>query len=258
MGIVLSVSDLSFSYDQDDFVWSNISLDVHTGEILSILGPNGTGKSTLMRCMAGLATPNSGEVEIEGQPLQKLNRKKISQAIAFVPQMHNPIFAFPAIDVVVMGRTAHLGSFAAPSKHDYEIALNAMVKFEIGHLAEKPYNKTSGGERQLLLFARAIAQEARILLLDEPTSHLDFGNQARIMEFISDLAKQGLAVVMTTHFPDHALTYSNRTALLADGILQGFGLTDKVVNAESLSKLYKLDVEINLLKDDRLVCVAKP
>ncbi len=257
MGIVLSVSHLSFSYEQGIFVWSDISLDVHTGEVLSILGPNGTGKSTLLRCMAGLAPPDSGHIKVEGHDIHRLGRKKAAQMIAFVPQIHTPVFSFPAIKIVVMGRTSYLSTFASPSARDYEIAHQAMKQCGITDLADKPYNKTSGGERQLILFARAVAQEPGILLLDEPTSHLDFGNQTRILELISSLARKGLAVVMTTHFPDHALRYSNRTALIANGRLQGFGLTDTVLTAEKLSQLYGLDVEIKSFDDGSKVCKAK-
>ncbi|WP_320171023.1 ABC transporter ATP-binding protein [Maridesulfovibrio sp.] len=257
MGVVLSVSDLSFSYEHGEPVWSGISLDVHAGEVLSILGPNGTGKSTLMRCMAGLAEPDSGRVEVDGCSISKLNRKKAARAIAFVPQMHHPVFSFSAIDIVVMGRTAHLGAFSSPSARDYDISFKAMETFGIADLAHKPYNKTSGGERQLILFSRAVAQESRILLLDEPTSHLDFGNQIRTLDFISRLADQGLAVVMTTHYPDHALAYSKRTALIAEGGLQGFGLTDKVVTTDALSRLYGLEVDIKRVDDGNRVCVAR-
>lgn len=258
MGVVLSVSDLSFSYEQNVPIWSGITLDVHEGEVLSILGPNGTGKSTLMRCMAGLAAQDSGLVEVEGRQVQKLSRKQAAQSISFVPQMHNPVFAFSAIDIVVMGRTAHMGVFASPSTRDYEIALNAMDTFGIAALADKQYNKTSGGERQLIMFARAIVQESRILLLDEPTSHLDFGNQVRVLELIKRLAGHGLAVVMTTHFPDHALSYSERTALIADGGMQGFGVTDEIVTPEALSKLYGMGVDISSLHDGTRVCTARP
>ncbi len=257
MGIVLSVSNLSFSYNQDTPVWSDISLDVHKGEILSILGPNGTGKSTLMRCMAGLAPPDSGQIKVEGHDIRHLSRKKVAQTISFVPQKHIPVFAFPAIKIVVMGRTSYLGAFASPSTKDYDIAHKAMDIFGISYLADKPYNQTSGGEQQLILFARAVAQEPRILLVDEPTSHLDFGNQTRILERISSLAQKGLAVVMTTHFPDHALRYSARTALIAGGSLQGFGLTERVVTSEKLSQLYGLAIEINSFADGSKVCRAK-
>ena len=190
MGIVLSVSELSFSYEHNTPVWSGISLDVHAGEVLSILGPNGTGKSTLMRCMAGLTAPDSGQIKVGGCELHRLSRKKAAQLIAFVPQMHNPVFAFPAIKIVVMGRTSHLSAFASPSSSDYDIAYKALETFGISDLADKPYNKTSGGERQLILFARAVAQESQILLLDEPTSHLDFGNQTRTLEFLRSLAQK--------------------------------------------------------------------
>lgn len=258
MGVVLSVNNLSFSYEPESPVWSGISLKVHSGEILSLLGPNGTGKTTLMRCMAGLETAGSGHINVEGTPIGKLSRKKAAQSIAFVPQMHNPVFAFSAIDVVVTGRTAHLSTFGAPSASDYEIARDAMNTFGIADLADKPYNETSGGERQLILFARAIAQQSRILLLDEPTSHLDFGNQIRILELIKKMAERGLAIVMTTHFPDHALAYSKRTVLIADQVMQGYGPTTEVITPMALTRLYGMNVEINSLIDGRSVCVAKP
>lgn len=257
MGIVLTVSDLTFTYDGVNPVWTDISLEVHAGEVLSILGPNGTGKSTLLRCMAGLHVPSSGQVMIEGRQVQKMSRKEVAQAIAFVPQMHTPVFSFSAIEVVVMGRTAHIGVFASPSAMDYAIAEDAMKTLGILSLAKKSYDETSGGERQLILFARALAQEARILLLDEPTSHLDFGNQARTLMLIRKLADKGLAVVMTTHYPDHALGFSERTALIADGKMQGYGMTESILNSEKLSNLYGLPVDVFTLEAGEKVCIAR-
>ncbi|SDK48671.1 iron complex transport system ATP-binding protein [Maridesulfovibrio ferrireducens] len=257
MGIVLTVSDLSFAYEGGKSVWTDISLEVHAGEVLSILGPNGTGKSTLLRCMAGLHVPSVGQVSIEGRQVQKMSRKDVARAIAFVPQMHTPVFSFSALDVVVMGRTAHIGAFSSPSAKDYAISEQAMETLGISSLAHKSYDETSGGERQLILFARALAQEARILLLDEPTSHLDFGNQARTLVLVRKLADQGLAVVMTTHFPDHALGFSERTALIADGRLQGYGRTESVLNSEKLSDLYGLPVDVFTLEAGEKVCIAR-
>ncbi|WP_031482444.1 ABC transporter ATP-binding protein [Maridesulfovibrio frigidus] len=257
MGVVLTVSDLTFAYDGVNPVWSGITLEVHAGEVLSVLGPNGTGKSTLLRCMAGLHVPSNGQVTIEGNKIGNMSRKEIAQAIAFVPQMHTPVFSFTAIEVVVMGRTAHIGMFASPSANDYSVAEQAMETLGILDLAKKSYNETSGGERQLILFARALAQESRILLLDEPTSHLDFGNQARTLVLVRKLADQGLAVVMTTHFPDHALGFSERTALIADGLLQGYGITNETLDPEMLSRLYGLPVEVCTLEGGDKVCIAR-
>jgi iron complex transport system ATP-binding protein len=257
MGVVLTVSDLAFAYDGGPPVWSDISLEVRAGEVLSVLGPNGTGKSTLLRCMAGLHVPSAGQVVIEGAKVQDMSRKQIAQAVAFVPQMHTPIFSFCALEVVVMGRTAHIGMFASPSAKDYSIAEEAMKTLGILHLAKKSYDETSGGERQLILFARALAQESRILLLDEPTSHLDFGNQARTLVLVRKLADQGLAVVMTTHFPDHALGFSERTALIAGGVMQGYGNTHETLDPEMLSSLYGLPVEVCTLIGGDKVCIAR-
>lgn len=257
MGVSMTVSDLAFAYPPGAPVWSGITLDVHQGRVLSILGPNGTGKSTLLHCMAGLLPPTRGSVSINGENIQSMSRKEIARAIAFVPQMHTPIFSFSALDVVVMGRTAHLGMFASPSEKDTVIAEDAMRALGVFHLAQKSYNETSGGERQLILFARALAQESRILLLDEPTSHLDFGNQARTLELIRILAERGLAVVMTTHFPDHALKISAHTALIANGALQGYGPTHQVLSPGALSQLYGVPIDVHSIHTGEAVCIAR-
>ncbi|WP_394699858.1 ABC transporter ATP-binding protein [uncultured Pseudodesulfovibrio sp.] len=255
--MILRAEDLSFAYQGRDAVWSGVTLEARPGHVLSILGPNGTGKSTLLRCLAGLVPPRTGRILVDDQDLADLGRRKTAQAIAMVPQTHTPVFAYRALDVVVMGRTPHLGAFASPTRADFDAARGAMETMGITHLENVSYSETSGGERQLILFARSLAQGADILLLDEPTSHLDFGNQARTLSLIRSLADRGLAVVMTTHFPDHAFEISDQTALLARGRLQAVGETEAVLSPGSLSELYGLDVDIHRLDNGRTVCTVQ-
>jgi iron complex transport system ATP-binding protein len=257
MGMTLRTEGLSFAYAGRDTVWSDVSLTARPGRVLSILGPNGTGKSTLLRCLAGLISPRTGRVFVGERDLASLGRRTTAQAIAMVPQSHTPVFAYRALDVVVMGRTPHLGAFASPSGKDFDTARAAMETMGIGHLENVSYSETSGGERQLILFARSLAQGADILLLDEPTSHLDFGNQARTLALIRSLADRGLTVIMTTHFPDHAFEISDQTALLARGRLQAVGATAEVLSPEALSALYGLGVDIHRLDNGKTVCTVR-
>ncbi|EGB15011.1 ABC transporter related protein [Pseudodesulfovibrio mercurii] len=257
MGLILHADALGFAYPGRKPVWSDVTLTARPGEVLSILGPNGTGKSTLLHCLAGLLTPRSGRVLAGDVDLATLGRRRTARAIALVPQTHAPVFAFRALDVVVMGRTPHLGPFASPSQKDLDAALAAMETMGIAYLADMDYSETSGGERQLILFARSLAQGADILLLDEPTSHLDFGNQARTLALIRSLADRGLTVVMTTHFPDHAFEISDQTALLARGRLQAVGDTGDVLSPEALSALYGLGVDIHRLDNGKTICTVR-
>ncbi|MGE4423887.1 MAG: ABC transporter ATP-binding protein [Pseudodesulfovibrio sp.] len=257
MGMTLRAEGLSFAYAGRDTVWSDVSLTARPGRVLSILGPNGTGKSTLLRCLAGLVAPRTGRVLAGERDLASLGRRRTAQAIAMVPQTHSPVFAYRALDVVVMGRTPHLGTFASPSEADYSAARTALETMGIRHLENVAYSETSGGERQLILFARSLAQGADILLLDEPTSHLDFGNQARTLSLIRSLADRGLTVIMTTHFPDHAFEISDQTALLARGRLQAVGTTEEVLSPEALSELYGLGVDIHRLTNGKTVCTVR-
>jgi len=257
MGLTLHAENLSFAYPGRDAVWTNVGLTARPGRVLSILGPNGTGKSTLLLCLAGLIPTRTGRVLAGDRDLASLSRRTTARAIAMVPQTHSPVFAYRALDIVVMGRTPHLGAFASPSDADFHAARSAMETMGIQHLENVSYSETSGGERQLILFARSLAQGADILLLDEPTSHLDFGNQARTLSLIRSLADRGLTVIMTTHFPDHAFEISDQTALLARGRLQAVGATGEVLSPEALSSLYGLGVDIHRLNNGKTVCTVR-
>lgn len=225
-------------------VGENIDLTVSPGEVLCVLGPNGVGKTTLFRTMLGLVPPLSGRVTLDGQPLGALSESARARALAYVPQAAGLMFPFTLRDLVLMGRAPHIAPFAAPARRDEAIADAVLAQLGLAHLAARPCTEISGGERQIALIARALAQEPRILIMDEPTASLDFGNQIRVLDHIRALADTGIAVVFSTHNPDHAFASADRVALLSGGRLIAQGVPGEVVTAAALRALYGVDVVI--------------
>lgn len=251
---LFEVKNISFSYD-DEEIFSDISFSINRGDVLCILGPNGTGKTTLIKCLNGLHDISSGEVLVNGNNLKSMSFKEISKHIGYIPQSHIPSFPFKVFDVVLMGRAPYLNLTDSPKKEDVEIALNALKTLGIEDLKDKEYTNLSGGERQLVFLARVLCQKPDILILDEPTSHLDFGNQIRLLEIIDNLAQSGLSIIMSSHFPDHAFLSSTKVAILKDKTFIDFGNPDDVVTEENLKKAYSIDVKLIELDDKRKVCV---
>ncbi len=221
-------------------VLSEVSFSLQRGELLCLLGPNGSGKTTLLRTLLGLLPPQSGEVRLLGRPLSEWSRKALARHIGYVPQAHAGLFAFTVLDIVLMGRAAHVGRFAAPSAKDRAIAMQCLETLGIAALAECIYTQVSGGERQLALIARALAQEPALLFMDEPTASLDFGNQLRVLEHLLQLRERGIAILMSTHQPEHALRCADRTALVGEGGLIAVGATANVATVENLARLYRV------------------
>lgn len=221
-------------------VLSEVSFSLQRGELLCLLGPNGSGKTSLLRTLLGLLPPQSGEVRLLDRPLSEWSRKALARHIGYVPQAHAGLFAFTVLDIVLMGRAAHVGRFAAPSAKDRAIAMQCLETLGIAALAECIYTQVSGGERQLALIARALAQEPALLFMDEPTASLDFGNQLRVLEHLLQLRERGIAILMSTHQPEHALRCADRTALVGEGGLIAVGATANVATVENLARLYRV------------------
>lgn len=253
MSLVLETRNLGIGYP-GHAVGRNIDLEVTRGQVLCLLGPNGGGKTTLFKTMLGLLAPQAGEIRLNGEKLPSLPRTEVARRIAYVPQAHTAHFPYHVVDMVLMGRTAHLGPFATPGRRDIELAHGALEALGIADLAEQEYTRISGGQRQLALVARALAQDAPTLVMDEPTASLDFGNQVVVLDQIKRLAQTGLSIVLSTHDPDHAFACGDRVALLASGSIAAYGPPAKVVTAKRLKEIYGVAVRIEKLPGGQTVC----
>lgn len=253
----MRVENLCFSYGARS-VLKDISFTADYGEFISVLGPNGVGKSTLFRCMLGLLTSSNGQTFIDNIPINEMSPSKLARYIAYIPQSHNPVFNFSVLDMVLMGTTAQTGTFSAPGKEQLKRAEAALERLGILHLKERGYANISGGERQLILIARAIAQQAKILVMDEPSANLDYGNRIRVMNTVKSLTSDGYAVIQSTHDPDQAFLYSDKILALFDGRVLAWGSPQETVCDSLISTLYGVDVEVCSMRDDRIrVCIPK-
>ncbi len=224
-------------------VLENLSFSVEGGESLCLLGPNGVGKTTLFRSMLGFLKPLAGTIMLDGQDIASWSSRMLAQKIGYVPQNHTPPFAYPVLDVVTMGRLSRISPVASPSAHDVDVAMAGLERLGVAHLADKLYTQISGGERQMVLIARALAQEPEMLVMDEPTASLDYGNQVKVLRQISRLAREGMSIIMTTHFPDHAFLCASKVGLITRDWVR-FGDPDDVVTEQSLGETYGVDVRI--------------
>jgi iron complex transport system ATP-binding protein len=248
---VLAARDLGFRREGRN-VLDGVSLELAPGSFTGLLGANGSGKTTLLRLLLGLLRPASGEVLLDGTPLALLSRRTIAARIAYVPQAHVAAFPFTVAQVVAMGRAPASGWGAAPALGDRAVA-EALARMGLTAFAERSYAALSGGERQSVLIARALAQGARTLLLDEPTAALDLGQRTRVLRLLAELAAEGYAILMSLHQPDLALRWCDRAVLLQDGRVLAQGATGAVLTGERLSALYGTPVEIVEIAGSRFV-----
>ena len=252
----IQIDHLSFSYG-DHQVLKDVSLNANKGELLSLLGPNGVGKSTLFKCVLGLLQGYSGEAYLEGESTRQLGAKELAKRIAYIPQSHYPSFNFSVFDMVLMGTTAQVGAFSSPSKHHMDAVDAVLDKLGLLSLRGRGYMQISGGERQLVLIARALVQKAKILIMDEPTSNLDYGNQLKVMEEMKKLAADGYCILESTHHPEQAFLYADRLLCMKDGSIIADGSPKEVLSSDLVSRLYGVDVAVRSFEEDR-VCVCVP
>ncbi len=236
---------LGYRKKQDEkVILDGLSFALHPGELLCVLGANGVGKTTMFRSILGFLPLLGGSILADGEEISGLTRSALAKKIAYVPQYHTPPFPYTVFDVVLMGRNAHLNSLAVPGEKDKDIALEMIERMGISHLKDEVYTEISGGERQLTLIARALAQKAAYILMDEPASNLDFGNQVRMLRTLKSLAKDGIGVCFTSHYPAHALM-TDASVLAIEGKRQNVrGRAKDVITEELLHRMYGIDARI--------------
>jgi iron complex transport system ATP-binding protein len=236
-------------------ILKGVSFTIPEGRMATILGPNGSGKTTLFKCISGLWHPREGVIRYGKRDITRLSSVARAGLIAVVPQEHEPPFPYTVADIVLMGRASHVALFSAPSAKDVLAADTAMEQIGIGHLRHRPYTKISGGERQLVLVARALAQETPVLILDEPTSHLDFRNQILILSKVRNIARnQGLTILMTLHDPNLAMRFSDHVVMIAGGSVLAQGHPAQVLTPFNLKRMYNMDVSVIQHNGINIIC----
>ncbi len=233
----LSVKDLRVGYGKKEIV-HGVSFEASKGEFVCVIGGNGCGKTTMLKSLLGLLKPFSGTVAIDGVDTTSMTERERAKRFAYIPQAHIPPFPFSVADVVMMGRTPYVNRLAVMSPRDRQTAYAAILELGIEGLADREYTELSGGQQQLVLIARALAQEPDFLVMDEPTASLDFGNQQMVLRRLRGLVERGTGVIMVTHDPDHALFCADRVIAMEDGRIIGDGTPDETMTDECLHRIY--------------------
>ena len=261
--MLLEIENLYGGYGKEDIV-KGITAHADAGEILCLVGPNGCGKTTLFRLILGALKATSGKVLIDGKDTSQLSQKELAKLVAYIPQYHTPIYEYTVLEIVLMGRVSHFSAFDQPSAADREAAFSALEKINAAHLANEKYTDLSGGQRQLILIARAICQEAKIFVMDEPAANLDYANHQLLMDVIVDLAQKGYLVVMSTHSPEHPASIGSKVLMMKSGKVASFGPPEKVITSQNLENVYGVEMDVVTFSDrygvKRTICfpVKKP
>lgn len=250
--MALTVENLSFSYNSGK-VLSDVSFSAYEGTLTAVMGPNGVGKTTLFRCILGLNRKHEGTIKIDGRNVGEMSVREQARNIAYIPQIHGMAFSFSVEDMVLMGTSHRFSRVSRPGKTEVALAREALERVGIGHLAERNFSKLSGGEQQLVLVARALVQGGRVLLMDEPTASLDYGNQTMVLAKAGELAKEGYTVLISTHNPQHALWFADKALAILDGKVLAFGTPEQVLNEELIYKLYGIKTDFVKVSGDLMI-----
>ncbi|MEW5706845.1 MAG: ABC transporter ATP-binding protein [Actinomycetota bacterium] len=240
---ILEVKDLSIEYGNRSVV-SQMELSLKNGNFLAIVGPNGSGKTTLLRAISKVLKPKTGVIYVDGSDIAPLSRRSLARKVAVVPQESLTAFSFTALQVVMMGRTPHLSRWQTEGALDYDIAKDAMQMANCWHLRDRPINELSGGEKQRVIIAQALAQEPKLILLDEPTLHLDIGQQLEIMELLKQLSADGLSILAVLHDLNIAAYYADHLMLVKEGRIEAVGSPQEIVTENNIRRVFGITVEV--------------
>jgi len=255
--MIIEAEKLNFSYTaKGRQILKDVSLTLGEGQVMSILGPNGAGKSTLLNLLATLNTPDSGMLRLCGRDTRTMKPRDVASILSYVPQTHTPAFSYTVFNFVLMGRAPKVGMFEKPKAEDFEVVERVLEEVGISELAQKSYTEISGGERQQATIARALVQEPKAILFDEPTAHLDYGNQLKTLRVIKTLKEKGYAVIITTHNPDHAIMLGGTTAILDRSGHLTVGDSDEIITEATLKEVYNTDLKLTYMESvGRYVCI---
>lgn len=250
-------TDIKANTKADALVLNDVSFSISSGEMIAFLGKNGAGKTTLLRIIPSFLTSLGGDVLIDGVPVHSMSLHDKAKAIAYIPQFSQTAFAYTVKESVLMGRSPYISMFSRPSMQDEKRAFEILDGLGILDLASRPTNEISGGERQLVLIARALMQDAKLLILDEPTSFLDYSNQLLVLEKTYELVKKGYACLYSTHNPNLALAYSTRVLAMDKGKIAFSKKPEELEGSDALSSIYKRPLIVERTQAGRLICVPQ-
>lgn len=241
--MLLEIEGLRGGYGKKD-ICRGISCELDRGQVLSVLGPNGCGKTTFFRLLLGFLAPSGGEIRIDGVSALEMSKRELAKLIAYIPQHHTPIFSYTVLEIIIMGRASHFSAFDKPRETDRAKAFAAMEMLKILPLANQKYTALSGGQRQMVLIARALCQEAKILVMDEPGASLDYANNQLVMDVVAELARRGYGIIMSTHSPEQPFSAADRVLLLKEGKTAAFGPPEEAITGETLEQVYGIEMDV--------------
>lgn len=239
----IELENLTVGYSSK-MILQNLNVSMTEGDSVCLLGPNGIGKTTIFRTLLGLISPLGGAIKVDGRDIRKFNNKELARYFSYVPQAKNYSYQFTVEEIVLMGRAVYIKKFGEPSVEDYKIAYEAIKQLDIVEMKDKLYSELSGGEQQIVLIARALAQEARFIIMDEPASNLDFSNQKKLLEVVKSLSTMNVGIIMASHSPEHAFACCNKALLIGKDKTWIYGAVDQVVTSEKLSQAFGVSIEV--------------